>query len=305
MDKKLKAAFLVILAVLALMSLVAAIMMIPATANGFLVFAALCVAALVVCYLYSPAVNPKVHVDVSPETNRVTLTITPMEIGRPEWTPTAIAPTLRHVSTGSDLAGSADETAILEQFAALLKQGDATDYAVAATFLEQNRETLQKSWKLQVNYGNCLIMQGRYDEARQVAESVLHNFGSVPQAEARAHGLLILYLDSRTPDTRGKLHDEILHQQLRHVKLGLDADPTFVELYLNEFEVRCEQEDLEKALIALRKAAMVDQVAAKRGIQRALNEEDELRRLLTEDPQLCGFLKSLGIDLGGNGDAAE
>ena len=304
MDKKLKVAFWGISAALAAVSLTAAIMN-PETAKGFLVFASLCVGAIVVFYLYNPAVNPKVDVDVSTDPNRARLTITPTEIGRPEWTPTAIAPTIRRVSTGSDVAPSADETATLERFATLLQQGDATDYAAATTFLERNEKTLRRSWKLQVNYGNCLIMQGRYNEAREVAESVLHNFGSVPQAEARARGLLILYLDSRTPNTRGKLRDEILHQQLRHVELGLQADPTFVELYLNEFEVRCEQEDLENALVALRKAAMVDQEAATRGIQRALNEEDELRQVLTEDPQLRGFLSSLGIDLGGNGDADE
>ena len=194
---------------------------------------------------------------------------------------------------------------MLAKLANLLQQGTETDYAAAIHLMEGNKETLEQSWRLQINYGNCLIMQGQYEQARQVGEAVLHKFGHIPQAEARSHVLLILYHDSRTPDAKGKLRDEILRQQLQHVELGIRADPNCVPLYLNEFEIRCEQDELEQALTSLQKAALVDAEAAKRGILRAIEEDEDLQEKLAENAQISGFLESLGIELGAEDDEDE
>ena len=310
MQSKAKIWISIVFAALAAGSLIGAILYSGTTeiAITFIVFSALCVVALVILYLYSPASNPKLGVDVEAETpgglkGRAGLAITPTEIGRPEWTPTAIAPTVRYVDDDADR--SEQEKEMLEKLANLLQQGTETDYAAAIHLLEGNKEALRQSWRLQINYGNCLIMQGQYEQARQVAEAVLHKFGHVPQAEARSHVLLILYHDSRTPDSKGKLRDEVLRQQLQHVELGIRADPTCIPLYLNEFEIRCEQDELEQALASLQRAARVDAEAAKRGISRAIEEDGELQEKLADNIQVSEFLKSLGIELGAEDDEEE
>ncbi|WP_089720963.1 tetratricopeptide repeat protein [Candidatus Entotheonella palauensis] len=270
-----------------------------ATVVGFFLIVVLCLVALIVSYLYRPGSEPKLDIGLQGKTGDTTgkagLSLTPNALGRPEYASVGVAPIITPVRDNQPRIEAVEE--VLEQFLSILQEGEETNYAQAADFLERHRSELRKSWKLQVNYGNCLIMLGRYEEAQRVAESVIDCFSGTPQAVARAYGLLVLCASRRMPKVEGRLFAELHEQQLRYVALGLEADPASVALCLNGFEIKCEQNDPCGAVRYLMKAVSINPSEAKLGIQRALRDNDELSSQLQADEQLRELVGLLEVNV--------
>ena len=306
---KMRNALVSVVTVLAMGALAGAIFKQP-TNFGFFLVEALCICALIVFYLYPSGSAPELNIGARGETDsgstgKLGFSVNPIPtvVGRPNFAPIAVAPTLTRIEDQQTDSEAVNQ--VVSKLRLILEGKEETDYAQAASLLEQHPEELRESWKLQLNYGNCLIMLGRYEGAQQIAEAILHRFSHIPPALAAAYDLLAQCLASRAPEAEGRLDSELLDQQLRYIDLGLEADPNYIGLYLNGFEVKCEQNDLEGAFDYLMKAVAISPSEAGKGIRQALTDNDELLSQFREDKRIRELVRILGIDIEHPTDGGE
>jgi hypothetical protein len=264
---------------------------------GTVLFALFCIVAAVIFYLYDMGSGPIVHIGFNTRDGSGDVSVRPTELGRPLRTSKGISPIIRE-KTDPAMEDSGVKT-VSDRFLAIVAgDGDATKkYQSAAEYLHRHRAEVRVSWRLTANLARTLALAGSFGQAQEIAEALLEKFGDNPEAEAAYHEIIILCLDSRTPDRKGRLRSEMLSRQMRHVELGLAASPERVSLLLDGFDIAIDRGSADIAETYLKRAFRVDADAAKRGVANSIKDNPEVAGIISAVPKLRAIADDMDIDL--------
>jgi hypothetical protein len=265
----------------------------PVVRVVLLILAGACIASMFAMYLYDPGSGPSIVADVSGFPPKSSLTILPRELTPPKREAMPVAPTIREKPDAA--LQNPSLAAVLKEFYTILETPDSDRYQRGVEHLAAHPEALAKSWKALANFARCLALLGRFDSAREHAETLLHLHAATPEAVASYHDLMILCVAATTPNTEGGLRETLLRERLYHVEEGLRALPTHMSLLLNGFETSMGLSDYARALRFLSDAAKVDKESAASRIQRVIDAHPAIVAEIQRDERVQTMLSELGV----------